>query len=183
MDIVISYSSDMKTLRIVKNGRDVLTVTRKNAFNGSVTFRDVKNRTSTADIKVIPLPNNEYKLIIKDTKTSETFYVTSKINPLADYEFSNKNSLKKGNNRQVPDALVYYLVTGTMPDFASVLSGFLAGLAGGYVEEVYKYLTENWDDLMYLYSFYGFWRTVIAVATAPKLAGIISVALAATIVS
>lgn len=70
-----------------------------------------------------------------------------------------------------------------MPDFASVLSGFLGGLAGGYVEEVYKYLTENWDDLMYLYSFYGFWRTVIAVATAPKLAGIISVALAATIVS
>jgi hypothetical protein len=97
--ITTSYSNDMKTLKINRDGRNVLTVTRKNEFDGSVDIKDAKGKISTVAIKVAPLSNNQYNLTIIDMQTSKTFRVTSKINPLADYIF-NKNLLKIGNNQQ-----------------------------------------------------------------------------------
>ncbi|MDI6605504.1 MAG: hypothetical protein QME35_10325 [Thermoanaerobacteraceae bacterium] len=181
-EITTSYSNDMKTLKINRDGRNVLTVTRKNEFDGSVDIKDPKGKISTVAIKVAPLSNNQYNLTIIDMQTSKTFHVTSKINPLADYIF-NKNSLKVGNNQQEPDALAYYLLYGKMPDIKDIVISVLGTAAGSYAQNVTNYIMENWEELQYLYSFYGFWAVVGAIATAPGIAGVISGAAIAAIVA
>ncbi|KAA5806683.1 hypothetical protein [Thermoanaerobacterium thermosaccharolyticum] len=179
--ISMSVSNDTKTLNISRNGHNVLTVTRKSSFDGMVNFKDSKGKTSTVAIKVTPISNNQYDITITDEESLKTFHVTSKINPLADYLF-NKNSLKIENNQQEPDALAYYLGTGKLPNVRDIVANVLGGAIGSYVQEVTNYIVKNWEDLKYLYSFYGFWAVVNAIVTAPELAGIITGAAAVGIV-
>jgi hypothetical protein len=61
-----------------------------------------------------------------------------------------------------------------MPDIKDIVISFLGTATGSYVQNVTNYMVDNWEELQYLYAFYGLWAVVGAIATAPGIAGVIS---------
>ncbi|WP_075859626.1 hypothetical protein [Carboxydothermus pertinax] len=170
-NIAVSYSNNGKTLKITKDGSNMLFVTRKTEYDGIINFKDSKGNILSVIIKVTPLPNGEYNLTIKDEQTSEVFHVKSRINPLSDIVF-NKPFLTTEIDQQQPYALAYYLWLGQKPSLNVIIATAGSAGLGKAAEQVGEYIVKNWSILVRTYQTYGFWSVVYLIAAAPELSAI-----------
>ena len=181
-NISIIYSKDGKNLEAIRDGKKILNVKRKNTLEGIISFKMPNGKESFSTIKITPTTDNEYEITITDMQSLEIYRVKSKINPLSDYIFNHRASSTVKFNQNGPDALLYYVFSGTWPDVRSVVAGALAGASGQVVKKVTEVITEDWPIIRSLIIYEGIWAAVAFIISAPELAGIITTAAATAIV-
>jgi hypothetical protein len=175
------YSKDGKNLEVIRDGKKILSVTRKNTLEGIISFKMPNGKESFSTIKITPTTDNEYEITITDMQSLEIYHVKSKINPLSDYIFNHTSSTVKFN-QNIPDALLYYAHNGKWPDFQSIAASALAGASGEVVKKVTEVIIKNWPVIRSLITYEGIWAAVSFIISAPELAGIITGAAATAIV-